>query len=262
MRVSLADKSWNKLSTPQFQAVVRKLPEVKEQREEMVRFLEEMPEEKFDDLMGHGYNWGAIYEYSFIQHTAIAIIAFGRQDLLKTAVESPDPQQFVLDSMGQDDDPPEEPAPGWEKQFLIALVYSLQRTILSVLLYQRSLSALVREVRENNNIDALFDAVRVDRAIISCPTIAEKIAKAQLRNNKAFFLRLRNALKGPTQKHWESYCELRYSLAALRELGFDKLSDEQLYQLLVKDLKVYPDTPSARKNLRTQYQLSRKLGTI
>lgn len=258
----MVGKAFGKLSCEQFGRLIGKLPEVKGQQEEMARLMEEMPENKFDELMGHGYDWGAIYEYSFIEHTAIAFIAFGRQDLLRAAIESPDPQQFVLDAIDLDEDQLEEPKGGWEKSVLIALVYSLQRTILSVLLYQRSLSELVREVREDHNMDSLFDAVRVDRAIISCPTIAEKIAKAQLRNNKAFFIRLRNALKGPTQKHWQAYCDLRYSLAALRELGFDKLTDDQLEQLLVHDLKVYPNTSSARKNLRAQYQRSKKLGTI
>ncbi|WP_208300002.1 hypothetical protein [Aquabacterium sp. A08] len=49
---------------------------------------------------------------------------------------------------------------------------------------------------------------------------------------------------------------------ALRELGFDKMTDAQLEELLVHQLKVYPNVPSAKKNLRAQYQQSRKIKTI
>jgi hypothetical protein len=54
---------------------------------------------------------------------------------------------------------------------------------------------------------------------------------------------------------------LRYSFAVLRELGFDKLSDAQLEDLLVHQLKVYPDTFNARRNLRKQYRAAMKIST-
>lgn len=258
----MPDKPWLKLTTEQFANLVGRLPEVKDQRDEMARLLAEMCDEKFDALMGDDFNWGGLYELSFIEHMAVAFVAFGRADWLMATAASPDPQQFVLEAMDRDDDGPGELPQGIEKGRLVALVYSLQRTILSILLYQRSLSALVQDVRETGNLDSLFNAVRVDRAVMTCPTIASRIARAEMRGDKRFFARLRNALKGPMRKHWEGLADLRYSLAALRELGFDKLSDDQLEQLLVHELKVYPNMPTARKNLRAQYQQSRKLGTI
>jgi hypothetical protein len=82
-------------------------------------------------------------------------------------------------------------------------VFSLQRTILSVMLFQRSLSGLVQDVRETGNLDSMFNAIRVDRAVMSCSTFEDRIARAELMGDKRFFHRLRNALKGPTQKHWQ-----------------------------------------------------------
>ena len=255
-------KQWGKLSTGQFRTLIGKLPEVKGQRDQLARMLSEMSDEKFDALMGEDFNWGAIYERPFVEHMALAFAAFGRTDWLAAEAAAPDPQQRVLDAMDGDDDGPEELPPGVEKGYMVALVFSLQRTILSIQLYQRSLSALVQQVRETGNLDALFNAIRVDRAVMSSPTIARRIARAELRGDKRFFARLRNALKGPMRKHWEGLADLRYSLVVLRELGFDTLSDAQLEQLLVHDLKVYPNTPSVRKNLRAQYQRSRKIKTI
>ncbi len=123
------------------------------------------------------------------------------------------------------------------------------------------MSGLVQDVREDGNLDSFFNAIRVDRTVMSCSTFSDRIARAELLGDKRFFLRLRNALKGPTQKHWMAYCDLRYSLFVLRELGFDTMSDAELEQLLVHTLKVYPNTPGARKNLRKHYQHSRKLPT-
>jgi hypothetical protein len=178
--------------------------------------------------------------------------------LLKAAMASTDPQQHVLDNMYPPDD---STNPAFSEQDLLGILFSLQRTILSVMLFQRSLSGLVQDVRETGNLDSMFNAIRVDRAVMSCSTFADRIARAELVGDKRFFLRLRNALKGPTQKHWHAYCDLRYSLFVLRELGFDGMSDAELEKLLVQTLKVYPNTPGARKNLRKQYQQSKKLPT-
>ena len=126
------------------------------------------------------------------------------------------------------------------------------------MVYQRSLSALVEEVRQGDD-RALFDAVRVDRSIVACPTIASRISRAELCEDREFFLRLKKAFKGLSRKHWEAYNDLRYVLFVLREFGLDKLSDEELEKLLVHELKVYRNIPSARRNLRKLYAESRKI---
>lgn len=67
--------------------------------------------------------------------------------------------------------------------------------MLSVLLYEKSLSVLVAEVREGRG-KALFDAGPYWHSIMACPTLANRIAKTGLQRDKQFFIRLRNALKG------------------------------------------------------------------
>lgn len=255
------EKEYGKLTADQFKAFVGKLPELRAQQGEMSALLKDLPREKFRKLMSDGVNWAEIYEGSFAEHIAICVVAFGLVKRLKEIGQSPDAQQAILDTWDQEileQDIPTILEPGE----LVGLAYSLQRTVLSIMLYQRSISGLVQEVRDSDSMDSLFKAVRVDRAVVGCPTIAEKIARAEMRQDKRFFLNLRNALKGPTQKHWEAYRDLRYSLVVLREMGLGNLSDSELEKLLVHTLKVYPNTPSARKNLRAQYQQSRKLKTI
>lgn len=254
-------KEYGKLTADQLSELIGKLPELRGQRDEFGALLTKLSKAQFDSMMVSGYSWAEIYEYTFAEHISIAIIAFNRRAWIDSLGTVPDPQQKMLDDWPTDTEI-WDTHPAFETQDLMGIAYSLQRTILSVMLFQRSLSGLIQEVREDDNMDSLFNAVRVDRTVISCSTIADKIARAQMRNDKHFFIRLRNALKGPMQKHWAAYCDLRYSLFVLRELGFDKLSDDQLEELLVHKLKVYPNTPAARKNLRAQYQKSKKIKTI
>lgn len=256
-------KEYGKLTADQFKEFIGKLPELRRQRGELEGLLADVPKEKFDTLMVKDFNWSEIYEVSFAEHIATAVIAFDQVRWLSDIAKAEDPQQQVLNGWPTEDSVDDTAThPDFTPQDLVGLAYSLQRTILSVMLFQRSMSGLVQEVREDDNMDSLFNAIRVDRTAMNCSTIADKIARAAMRNDKRFFLRLRNALKGPTQKHWAAYCDLRYSLVILRELGVGGLSDIQLENLLVHTLKVYPNTPSARKNLRTQYTQSKKIKTI
>jgi hypothetical protein len=255
---SLMGKEYGKLTAEQFKEFIGKMPELRDHQGRMSRMLRELPGDKFKELMQEGFNWAEVYEFSFAEHIAICVIAFGQLPLLEEIGRAPDAQQAILESWGREVRDEDIPA-AFEAGQLVGLAFSLQRTILSVMLFQRSLSGLVQDVRDNDNMDSMFNAIRVDRTVMSCTTFADKIARAELRQDKRFFLRLRNALKGPSLKHWAAYCDLRYSLFVLRELGFDSMSDAQLEKLLVHTLKVYPDTPAARKNLRAQYQRSKKL---
>lgn len=256
-------KEYDKVTAEQFKALIDKLPEVRRQDAELTDVVRAVPKEKLGELLPKDFVWADVYEFSFIDHLALLIVALDKVEFIKQSVQAPDPQQVILDDFDISDD--EEWTGGWngifEKKHLIGLVVTLQRTLMSIMLYQKTMSTLVEEVREGSD-DSLFDAVRIDRSAVACPTIAARICRAELTRDKHFFIRLGKALKGPSQKHWQSYQDLRYALFTLRELGFDKLSDDQLENLLVHQLKVYPNTYNARRNLRKQYTLSKKINHL
>lgn len=263
------EKEYGKLTAEEFARLVRKLPELRQGEVEIRQEASRLPKSRIRELLGEGSNWAPVYEMPMSQHLALVVLAIdGGYDYLRSLAALPNPQRQILDDLDTSrlDIDPDNWQGGhlgvFSKQDLLGLCYSLQRTVLSIMLFQRSISALVEEVRESEDPTALFNAVRVDRTVVTCPTVADRIARAQFADDKTFFLHLRSALKGPQQKHWEHYKDLRYSLAILRELGFDKLSDAQLEDLLVHKLRVYPNVPGARKNLRRQYQLSKKIPTI
>lgn len=257
------EKEYGKLTSEQFRVLVGKLPEVLALIHDMNRRLATAPAGKFDRLMPGGYGrYCEIYEVPLVQHITLLLVALDRQHEVKEMAMSPDPQQAVLDSLDVDDgDKPHNPQ--FDKQSVVALTYSFGRSLQSMATYGRSISSLLQDVRENNDQDALFKAIRTDRTVLGCPTAMNLIAKAQIRDNKAFFKRLRSALAGPSKKEWAGLDQMRYAFLVLREMGINDLSEAALEELMVDDLQIYKaGKGDARKNLRAHYRHSRQIKTI
>lgn len=254
-------KEYGKLTATQFRDLIELLPEVRAAGGSLSEAVSAMPPARINSILLSGYSWGEVYELAFHEHVGLVVYALGMARYLHRVARAPDPQQVFIEDLRSGREP-EDDGIKVELQHAIGLAYSVQRTLLSVMLFQRSMSSLIQEVRESDSSEALFKAVRIDRSVVACPSIADRIARAELRRDEQFFRHLRSALRGPQKKTWEAYCDLRYSLVVLRELGFDRLSDAQLEHLLVDTLRVYSPSPSARKNLRAQYQLSRRIKTI
>lgn len=216
--------------------------------------------ERVKEVLDKDFYWALVYELPFPEQMALLFCALGKAEKLLEVAQAEDPQETLIQWMEEDKDDEWIGEEGWlcERKHVVGLAVALQRNILSIMLHHRTLASLVEEVRQGKDA-SFFLAVRVDRSILSCPTFSDRLAKAELENDKTFFLHLRSALKGPSQKHWEAYKDLRYALYMLRELGFDQLSDTQLEDLLVSKLKLYPKAPGARKNLRKQFTESKRL---
>lgn len=246
-----------------FQLLVPQLKEFHQESDEFSSLLSSLPPDRVDALAIGEFFWAPVYELTFKEHSLWVTHLIGKLDFVKAASKAKNPNRVILADFKADlTDDWDDCFPSLEdKQLLVSLTVALHRSILSVFLHQKSLSCLVAEVREGGpSADrALFDAVRLDRSITACPTIAARISKAEFQNDKAFFQHLRNALKGPSRKHWEGYRDLRFSFAVLREMGFDSLSDDQLEHLFVDALMLYPKDPNARRNLRKQLSASKKI---
>lgn len=259
------EKEFKKLTIEQFRNLVGQLPEVRSQMRELPRLISQK-KEKLKELLGVNYHWASIYEQPFIRQIAYLFVLLGLGDLLAETANSDDPQEQALQwsSVSSElDQWYEANEDTVDKKHLVWLSIVMQRNILSIMLYHCSLGALVEKVRQGgpDANEALFKAIRVDRSILSCPTIADRLAFAELTNDRDFFIHLRSALKGPSRKHMEALKDLRYAIAVLREMGFDSLSDAQLEDLFVNRLKLYPKHPSARKNLRKHMYEAKRVST-
>ena len=257
-----SEKEYGKLSLEQFKCVIKELPEIRSQMQELPELVRTVSKEKINEILDKDFYWAVVYKLPFRDQIALLFCALGRVQKLIEISKSTDPNQAAIDWGNT------EKADDWnggegglfEKKHVIGLTVAMHRNILSIMLFHRTLDKLVEEVRAGNDA-ALFQAVRIDRSIVACPTFADRIARAEFDNERMFFLHLRSSLKGPLKKHWEMYKDLRYALFMLRELGFNKMSDVQLEDLLVHKLKLYPNIPSARKNLRKQFTESKKIST-
>jgi hypothetical protein len=250
-----------KISVEEFIDLVRMLPEIREGIDDLPTLARKMSVEKIADIFDADCLWSELYELTFEEFMAVFVVCIGKANDLLEAAKSPNPSQEFFSRASRWDVGEDLALPaGIEEKDIYLLTYALQRQVLSIMLYHRPLSKLVAEAAAGD-LHALFSAVRVDRSVVACPSIAVRIAKAEFLNDKRFFQHLRSALKGPSGKHWESYKDLRFSFALLREIGFDALSDAQLEVLLVDQLGVYPKVPGARKNLRKQMAASKKIAT-
>ena len=255
-------REYGNLTLEEFKQLIGELPDIRIQMKELPDLLNSSPKDKIKEVLDQGLYWAVFYELSFQESLALLICALGCHQELHKAAQSDDLTQDAF-SMFQDVEF-ENWKSGLDGLFeigdILALFTALQRNILSIMLFHRTLSALVDEAREGND-DSFFNAVRIDRSIITCPTFSLRIAKAEIKNDKKFFIRLRSSLKGPSKKYWEAYQDLRYAFFILRESGFNQMSDAQLEELLVNQLKLYPNVPGARKNLRKQFTESKKFAT-
>lgn len=76
---------------------------------------------------------------------------------------------------------------------------------------------------------------------MTCPCIADRIALAELEQDKKFFDSLKKSFNGPHKTKQSNYRELRFLLEILDEdETLSSLSMEQLYQLCCVEIDLYP----------------------
>jgi hypothetical protein len=90
--------------------------------------------------------------------------------------------------------------------------------------------------------DAFFKAVTIDRTVLSCPTFATRLARAEFFGEKQFFLHLRKATKGKPHDNLLVHEDLRFMLQLFHEANaLNSLTLTDADMLFIKELKVYTD---------------------
>jgi|SRR5882724_5395360 len=253
------EKEYGKLSQDQLKRLIDQVP----------RALDHFPEiqSKFrGDIsptagaaLEEGLYWAHLYELPLSTHIAFAVEALGQSDRVLEIASAADPQEEAIQDLERDDNADEtfENPLGLTDADRLSIALSIQYTMKSVASYGRSLSALVAELKTGSD-KSLFDAIRIDRTVITGPTAALRIAKAELQGDRHFFDSLRRSQKGMSRKLWRGREQLRYMWFALRNSGSQGVPVDTLVDLVVKELGIYPDNPGAKKNLLEQYYRSQK----
>jgi hypothetical protein len=238
----MIEKEFYKYTRQELKAILALFKELKIERLEFDQFSKQLTR-KLQEENEPPFYWADLYEISLTKHIGLLIYFSGLSDTVAGIAQTKDPQKKLLESLDDidvlDEYIPEEFR---EPKYLTGTWYSLTKSIESLSTYGFSLSALVQNFRETRDDKYLFNAMRIDHSISACPTFADRIAIAEMENDRKFFTQLANALKKRPEKRMARYGDLRYMLAALDEVNaLESLGIEEVYQLFCVDLNLYPD---------------------
>ncbi len=251
----MIQKPYGKFTLEQFKELGELVRETQSLAPTLEQVFGEADPEKLKTILGENFSWWKYYEMPFNDHIAWSVLILDWQDELQKAASSVDPQQAFMDFMNSP-----EADKDWsggfqgrfEKKDLVAVVISILKTIKSIMIYQKSLSALVEETSQGND-KALFNAVRIDPTVIGCPTVMHRISIAAMKGDKSFIRELKGALDGPTKKYQPTIDLLRYMMLCMTDTGVVKMSGPDLESLFVDHLKLYSKQATAQKNLYEQF---------
>lgn len=254
-------KEFGKLSADQIRQLVALLPMFEALRNEFMEDMKGKP--KAGEAIEEGVWWASLYELSMEEHLRLLFKAVGLEKAVREAVKSDDPASELL-KLGKDDSALDqmEPVEGFKTFHAINIAMSLERSLESLVVWGRYLNELVAAVREGDDA-SLFKAVRIDPSVVSCPSVAIRISKATVLEDKKFFKALGRALEGRTQRQAKYLRSVRLAIQALREAGVESISDEQLRDLFLTKPEVYKAPPSAspEKALRKHFHASKRKST-
>lgn len=215
-----------------------------------------------DKLLGEDalpFAWCHLYELPFKEHVVLALT-----DIAQNFDEMLDPKQVVswlnelaasrsqigevpslVAKIGQHFDAMPNPSKeqGEKIRPVLANTFgkacSMLNAMSCVLYHGCFLNELIERVRTGDD-KALFDAVRIDPTVIGCISVSSRISKATLLQDNSFFAKLKAAINGKMAKREQAnFQKMRLVLEVLHEAGATRLSDAQLHELFVEELKLY-----------------------
>ncbi|MBD9356339.1 hypothetical protein [Methylomonas albis] len=253
------DKSFGKLTGEQLDRINTLVKHFRVKVPEVEQAYRGIDQNELDSMLGSDFSWSHLYELPLDEHVAACAFVFDLQDMLKQAAQAKDPQQFILDYFDNlnSDDWNDGYQGRFLKQHLIAAVMSIIKTMKSIMIYQKSLSTLIEEVRQGKD-KSLFEAISIDRSVMACMPVRRRISIAEMKSDHKFFNVLNKATKGPSGKIWIHHEPLRFVMSVLVDCGANNLSSEQLETLFVNRLGLYNKQPSARKNISELFLKTKK----
>ncbi|SFE80907.1 hypothetical protein [Nitrosomonas sp. Nm166] len=130
---------------------------------------------------------------------------------------------------------------------------SVQYSLYCVLYHGCFMYNLIERVRAGDD-KALFDAIRIDPTVMGCQSAIGRISKATRLQDIQFFDNLKNAIDGKKAKRQqENFQKMRVVFRVLTEAGALRLTDSQLRELFIEELKLYTANSSgggSEKSLR------------
>lgn len=208
---------------------------------------------KIEKLLPPDFAWSPLYELEAKLLFILNLAALGVLDkVLQAHQDGHDINQFLMDESIREAANQNEEVE-WSGGFgglftevdVFAISYATQASRRCLEIYGHYLNELVQHVREGKDIEdnAFFHAVSIDRTVLSCPTFAARLSRAEFFGDKRFMFRLRKAVKGKPHDALLQHLDLKallqlfHEMRALSNFGLDDAD-----QLFIHELKVYQTT--------------------
>ena len=228
------------------------LPKSRNRWEETLR-LASQHQDKIEELLPPDFAWSPLYELDAKLLFILNLAALGMLDkILQAHRDGLDLNQFLIDETIREAENQNEDAEwsgGHDGAFsqadVFAITYATQATRRCVEIYGHYLNELVQQVRDGKDPEnnAFFHAVSIDRTVLSCPTFAARLSRAEFFSDRKFMLRLRKAVKGKPHDALLQHLDLKallqlfHEMRALSNFGLDDAD-----QIFIQELKVYQTT--------------------
>lgn len=204
------------------------------------------PDNEIFEALSSTPPWSQYYELPYKEFLAVCAVVLNSSEVIKSAAEAPNSTQVIIDDIDNTlaTEDKAKTLNNEEVSLRTSLTIAADMQQLSISIHSQPLSRLVEKVRDDDD-NALFEAVIVDRSIVSSPTIARRIQVAELTGDQSFMERLSNAItKTKPIRPKEKYDDLRFMIYLIDDLfDPDSISDGQMHDLIVKELELYDDSP-------------------
>ena len=198
--------------------------------------------DKFETFFKQSPSWSIWYELPIRHLLSILLSSYGLLEIFLEALKSDDPVQSLVELTEMDKvlKDPFENADDDEIGMLIGMFYALDFNMHSVGIFSKFLNQLIEEGREEDEF--IFDAVLVDQTALASPTVAKRIQKAIMQDDKSFFDSLAKAItKTRPRRPEKELDDTRFLLAIINEFKpLSQIPPKQIYDVLTKELKAYP----------------------
>lgn len=237
------NKKYGNITVGSLHYLVECLTELEHFKAGRREFHQKTHDDKKERILGNNFSWVRLYRFPFYNNLlTFKIISrfngIAKKDLKQNPVTLIEEVLFELKSLieftgGQ--------SGIFKKKHLLKHIYPLINSVTAISLYGTTMNRLMKRATEDDD-KAFFQAVRVDRSVISYKGMTSRIARAEIEEDEDFFNNLRNALTAKIG-NLADYSALRFILIVLHEHNaLEDISQKDAYELLAKELHLYPQT--------------------
>ncbi|WP_027949880.1 hypothetical protein [Haliea salexigens] len=233
----MVSKEFGRYSAADLLALTQQLRSVESDLAELRGFMTSLPG-GFAEHLTPPFFWATFYKVPFLDLVAWQLKLLSLESKFAEVAQTSDPHVAILSQL-KGFEPEVDPE---NAKYILGIAMALRGNLRSMCFYSKSLEELTKEVEKGND-GAFFDAILIDRTILTCPPFADRMALAEYQGDEEFFQKVSKRLRqGAPTKKMKPYAPLRVCLYVLeQENCLASLTEKRAYELFCQELKLYPD---------------------